>query len=88
MKCEHYHIELRFEPLKHLYHISNIPAYSLRVIGYHKKIHLASHFCLNIAEVKLIKKLQKECKLFIGSGTSTFRQYNWEKIMRFQFSKH
>lgn len=40
-------------------------------MGYHEKIHLASDLCLNIAEVKLIKKLQKECKLFTGSGIST-----------------
>lgn len=71
MKCEHCDIELCLEPLKHLYDIANIPAWYLTVIGYHKKVHLASHLCLNIAEVKLIKKLQKECKLFTGSGTST-----------------
>lgn len=71
MKCRHCHIELYFESFKHLCHISNIPACHLTVIGYHEKIHLASDLCLNVAEVKLIKKLQKECKLFTGSGTST-----------------
>lgn len=73
MKCEHCHIELCFEPLKQLYHISNLTACYLTDIGYHKKIHLASDLCLNIAELKLIKKLQKECKLFTGSGTSTLQ---------------
>lgn len=63
MKFELSHTEFCIEPLKHFYHISNIPA----VVGYLKKIHLASDLCLNIAEVKLIKKLQKECKLFTSS---------------------